>query len=102
MSPMSASGIALARNVQVRQMVALMTASARNGKAKGANALKCRVEPGASAMNRADPQDELDPCPDIEPDRRVEPERIERRAEERARHGEKFDDGQVSGLPIST
>ncbi len=60
---MIAKGTALARKVQVRQIVALITASARNGSAKGANARTCTVEPGASAMNRAAHRMTLIPAP---------------------------------------
>ena len=40
------------------------------------------------------PQNELDAQAHIEPDRRVKSERIERRADERARHREELDDRQ--------
>ena len=63
MRPTIAKGMALARKVQVRQIVALITASARNGRAYGANARKCRVEPGALAMNRAAHKMSLIPAP---------------------------------------
>jgi hypothetical protein len=44
-------------------MVALITARARNGKAYGANARRCKVEPGASAMKRATHRMNLIPAP---------------------------------------